>query len=77
MLHTSPEMPQHLILAIDHHQQLLDEARRYRQQVMAYALNGEHPMRWRRLRLRVGGFLIDLGERIRTEAKEASDPVWG
>jgi hypothetical protein len=71
MLRSSPEMPQHLLLALDHHERLLEEARRWRLQMAAKTLMPQRPRRWRRLRFRLGELLIYMGQRLKT------DTVWG
>jgi hypothetical protein len=72
MLFSSPEMPQHLVLALDRHRELIEEARRQR---MAHNSRLERPLRWRRLRSNVGELLIHLGQRLKTDT--ATDTVWG
>jgi hypothetical protein len=71
MLHSSPEMPQHLLLALDHHERLLEEAHRQRLRMAAKTMMPERPRRWRRLRLRLGELLIYMGQRLKT------DTAWG
>jgi hypothetical protein len=70
MLRNTPEMPQHLLIALDRHEQLLEEARRYRQAKAArQSVPPRH--RWRWLRLRLGEFLIVMGQRLK------ADTAWG
>lgn len=80
MLHNLPEPSQHLAMATFRHQQLLEDAKRYREALAARRLNGERPMRWRRLRYQMGALLINMGQRLKGKATDASaitDVVWG
>jgi hypothetical protein len=79
MLHNSPELPQYVALALDRYRQLLEDARRYREIDAACNLNAARPMRWRRLRFRVGALLINLGQRLKgsaTDVSSVTDVVW-
>ncbi|MCC6454248.1 MAG: hypothetical protein IT328_04845 [Caldilineaceae bacterium] len=69
MIH--PEMPQHCILAFDHHKRLLEEAERQRLYAAVERLAAARPRRLRRLRLRAGNLLISMGRRLKADA------VWG
>jgi hypothetical protein len=69
MIH--PEMPQHCILALDHHKRLLEEAERQRLCAAAERPVATRPHRLRGLRLRVGDLLISMGQRLKADA------VWG
>ena len=70
MLRNTPEMPQHLLIALDRHEQLLEEAKRHRQ---AKAARQDAPPRhrWRWLRWHLGEFLIVMGQRLK------ADTAWG
>jgi hypothetical protein len=67
----SPEMPQHLILAMDHHQLLVEEAKRRRLLAEIHGATAYPQQRWRRLRFRVGELLVYMGQRLKADA------VWG
>jgi hypothetical protein len=78
MLTNSPEMPQHLILALEHHKALIEDARRHHQANVARMSPLERPMRWRRVRSYAGEWLICFGERLKSGASDrATDTVWG
>lgn len=66
MLSNIPEMPQHLILALDHHRQLLEDARRQRAYALVRSAREERPLWWRRVRVSVGELLIRMGQRLTT-----------
>lgn len=77
MLPNIPEMPQHLILAIDRHQRLIEDARRRQlidvarhQGKVALAISRrEARLGWQqRLRVGIGEWLIRVGQRLATEA---------
>lgn len=72
MLSKIPEMPQHLILAIDRHLQLIDDARRQRIIALAMPSQREHLSWRRRLRVGIGEWLIRLGQRLATEASASA-----
>lgn len=67
MLKSSAGMPTHLILAIEHHNQLVEDARRYREALAMRRLSQERPLRWRRLRIYAGDWLINMGQRLKSE----------
>jgi hypothetical protein len=72
MLKSTPDMPQHLIWAIEHHRELVEDAHRAR--LATCRFGGERNVSWRRLRWQVGGWLINMGERLQPER---SGTVWG
>ena len=74
MLPDDPHLPQHLLLAKDRHQRLLDEAQRHRMCSAASETPVKRPARWRQLRIQVGNLLINAGQRIKADA---SGTVWG
>lgn len=74
MLPDDPHLPQHLLLAQDRHQRLLEEAQRYRMSLAAREVPVERPARWRQLRVQVGDLLINAGQKLKANA---SDTVWG
>lgn len=61
-------------LAVERHQKLLEDARRRRLIQPARSAQIERPLRLRRIRSRVGDWLIAFGERLKAEKP---DPVWG
>ena len=80
MLHNACELPQHIYLALDRHQELLKDAKRQREANLAQRWNGERPLRWRRLRYQVGALLINMGQRLKggtADASSSTDVVWG
>jgi hypothetical protein len=74
MMPNVPEMPQHLILALDRHQRLIEEASRQRQRctIRRTTLPHAHPLRWH-----VGEWLIRFGQRLQTGNVESTKTVWG
>ncbi len=70
MLHNSPELPQHLILALDHHRWLLEKAQCERKWMAAHASKGERPLRGHRLRVHLGEWLIKMGQRLKAHGPE-------
>jgi hypothetical protein len=69
MLHNRPDLPQEISLAFERHAQLLEEAERRRR--LAIIRQQVTPVRrWRKVRFRLGEFLINVGQRL------ASEPVW-
>ena len=77
MQRNAHELPQHLVLALDHHRQLIEDAHRRRLTKMTRQRAVERPLRWR-LRLYVGDLLIRFGQRLRSGAAEgATDIAWG
>lgn len=66
-----PELPQHCVLAIERHKRLLEEAERNRMLKDTNRTTGEHPIRWRRVRFRIGDLLISMGQRLKADA------AWG
>jgi hypothetical protein len=74
MMPNVPEMPQHLILALDRHQQLIDEASRQRQRCMVRRTTVRHAqgVRWH-----VGEWLIRCGQRLQTGNVSSTKTVWG
>lgn len=80
MLLNHPEMPQHLILAMDRHRHLIEEARRQREHALLRRLGQERLPRWRRWCRRVGELLINTGRRLAPDAAAESHrpkTVWG
>ena len=80
MLSKIPEMPQHFILAVDRHRQLLDEAQRQRTVALAQPMRVGRRDWWRHLRGRMGTWLIRMGQQIAADAPAASPRakrVWG
>ena len=74
MLRNLPEVPQHLLLAFDHHQRLVEEASRQRMVAAAAGSKPKGPLGWQRVRLQLGTLLISLGQRLKMSA---TDAVWG
>ena len=60
-----PGMPEHMVLAIEHHRALIEEAKRHREAHAARQSGMERPLRWRRLRRSVGELLIYMGQRLK------------
>ena len=81
MLLNIPEMPQHLILALDHHQQLIEDARRQRETAAARRISeADRLPRWRRWRGRVGDLLVNTWQWLAAKgARKSRSPktVWG
>ena len=86
MVQLSPQTEQHIILAVDRHRRLVEDADRYRTAQAARASQKERPLRWRRLRQHVGELLIMVGQRIKAgvaenvaepAANRGSEQVWG
>lgn len=73
------DLPQYLVLALEHHKQLIKDAHRHRQVEAAMRQPVvERPMRWRRLRSYVGDLLIHFGQRLKAgAANRSTDAVWG
>lgn len=74
MMPDDPHLPQHLLLAQDRHQRLLEEAQRHRMSSAAGESPVGRPVRWQRLRVQVGDLLINAGHRLKADA---SGTVWG
>lgn len=74
MLPNLPEVPQHLLLAFDHHQRLIEEARRQRVYAAAAGSKTSGLLGWQRVRFHLGTMLISLGQRLKMDA---TDAVWG
>ena len=74
MLRNLPEVPQHLLLAFDHHQRLVEEASRQRMYAAALGSKPKGPLGWQRVRFQLGTLLISLGQRLKMSA---TDAVWG
>jgi hypothetical protein len=79
-----PGMPEHMVLAIEHHKALIEEAKRHREAHTARQNGLERPLRWRRLRRSVGELLIYMGQRLKSGTADtgatntgASNTVWG
>ena len=68
MLSNIPEMPQHLILAIERHRQLIDDARRQGEIALAISRRGERLGWQHRVRVGIGEWLIRVGQRLASEA---------
>jgi hypothetical protein len=76
------DMPQHLILASEHHKQLIEEARRQREARLARQSMVERPMRGRGLRSHVGDLLINFGQRLKAggtgeATRTSTESLWG
>lgn len=70
-----PGMPEHMVLAIERHKVLIEEAQRHREaQKAKHSNHVERPLRWRRLRRTVGELLIYMGQRLKAGT---TDAVWG
>jgi hypothetical protein len=79
MLKSRPDMPTHLILAIEHHRQLVEDAQRHRKQLMGRkALHAQAALR-QGVRGQVGDWLINLGQRLKDGdgRPDASNAAWG
>lgn len=63
------DMPQHLVLAFDHHQRLLREAQQQREAQALQRSRRYYPLRWR-----IGDLLINIGQRLKMGTTGA---VWG
>ena len=74
MLQDDPHLPQHLLLAQDRHQRLLEEAQRHRMTSSVGTPPAQRPTYWRQLRLQVGDLLINAGQRLKADARST---VWG
>ena len=68
------ETIQFRMMAVEHHKELIDEARRQRLRWAAQQAAGERPLRWRQVRFHVGEWLINVGQRLKPEP---TDAVWG
>lgn len=82
MLKSSPDMPAQLIWAIEHHQQLVKDAQKRREGLMARKGCQEQSLRWQRLRFYAGELLINMGQRLKRDAapsttNNATNTVWG
>ena len=84
-----PGMPEHMVLAIERHKALIEEAQRHREARIAQQNGLERPLRWRRLRRSVGELLIYMGQRLKGGTTDtgvtdtglsntgATNTVWG
>jgi hypothetical protein len=66
-------MPDHLILALEHHKQLIEDARRHQERLIIGEMQGR-PVRVRRLRHQVGELLIRTGQWLKADT---ADVAWG
>lgn len=66
-----PDMPQHLLLAIDHHRQLVEDAKRYREAALVRSVVSPKGLG---IRYRIGVMLIGFGLWVQGRR---SDTVWG
>ena len=76
MLNNQQPYEQHIVLALEHHKQLLEAAERQRMLDWGRDGNSGKPLlRWRNY---LGDLLICMGQRIKHGvADSASKPVWG
>jgi hypothetical protein len=90
MLKSRPDMPTHLIWAIEHHRQLVEDAQKHRVGLLARKGGQERPPHWQWLRFYAGELLINMGQRLKPDApnsvtnsapnavaKNATNTVWG
>lgn len=79
-----PEMPQHLVLAIDRHQHLVEVAQRRRLARLAHGVEVQRGSQWQGWRVQVGRWLIRTGQWLAPEAgrpamraNRRAKTVWG
>ncbi len=78
MLSKFSGLPDYMLMALDRHKSLLEEARKERERCLVRRMGLEQPLRWRRvlhqMRNRVGDLLVHCGQKLKTDTNKT---VWG